>query len=69
MTDKYLFVIGHFFREIIIFMQVMLVNKPTESFEASLTLNNKRAFQIEDLFFSLILIRNFRIPYSYSLKR
>ena len=30
---------------------------------------SKRAFQIEDLFFSLILIRNFRIPFSYSLKR
>ena len=30
---------------------------------------SKRAFHIEDLFFSVILIRNFRIPYSYSLKR
>ena len=29
----------------------------------------ERAFHIEDLFFSVILIRNFRIPYSYSLKR
>ena len=27
----------------------------------------ERSFHIEDLFFSLILIRNFRIPYSYSL--
>ena len=30
---------------------------------------SERAFHIEDLFVSLILIRNFRFPYSYTLKR